>query len=85
MSFISTMTQKGQVTIPVHLRRKLRLSAHQKVVFIEKKGAVEVRRAVDFFRLRGSIQSAKKYSEKQADEVVGKYLGQAYAKKKKST
>jgi AbrB family looped-hinge helix DNA binding protein len=36
------MTRKGQVTIPVHIRRKLGLKASDRVAFIESEGRVEI-------------------------------------------
>lgn len=38
------LTSKGQVTIPLHIRKKLGLSSHSEVEFIEEKGRVIVKK-----------------------------------------
>jgi len=39
---VSTVSVKGQVTIPVGIRRKLRIKGGDKVIFAEKNGEVVV-------------------------------------------
>ena len=38
----ATLTEKGQVTIPRAIRKMLGLTAHQKLLFVPKKGSVEM-------------------------------------------
>ena len=38
------LTSKGQVTIPLHIRKKLGLSSHSEVEFVEEKGRVIVKK-----------------------------------------
>ena len=40
--FTSSLTRKGQVTIPAHIRRLLELSPHDKVAFLVSEGKVEI-------------------------------------------
>ena len=39
---VSTVSVKGQVTIPVGIRRKLRIKSGDKVIFAEKNGEIVV-------------------------------------------
>ena len=38
------LTSKGQVTIPLHIRKKLGLSSHSEVEFVVEKGRVIVKK-----------------------------------------
>lgn len=76
MTQISTVTRKGQVTIPVSIRRQWDLDPRQKVVFIKKKDAVEIRPVISFFDLRGSVKTRKKYSDQKADRRLKSYFSQ---------
>lgn len=53
MKTITTMTQKGQITIPIAFRQKLGLVRDSKVKF-------------DFVSLRGYFKTNKKYSKAKA-------------------
>lgn len=85
MPEFSTITEKGQVTIPSSIRKEWNIKSGQKVAFVRKRDkAVEVKPAVDFFALRGSIRSQKRYSDKKADKAIAKYFAKKYARKSKS-
>jgi len=80
--YITTITQKGQATIPVLIRNRMGFKPGQKVVWTQENGDVKLRPARDFFSFRGSIKLKRKFSqklihdeEKAAQEyVVGQYL-----------
>jgi len=57
--YISTVTQKGQVTIPVEIRRKLKLGKDSRVEFVGKNGEIRIEKARDFFSYRGSLRSKR--------------------------
>lgn len=58
---ISTLTKKGQVTIPKEIRNILEIKEHDKVMFIKKDGDIIVKHVKgDIFDLRGSLQLLKK-------------------------
>jgi antitoxin PrlF len=60
---ISTITSKGQVTIPAEIREKLRLSAGDKLTFvIEDEGKIELRAPIypTVASLRGAAGSLAK-------------------------
>ena len=77
----TTITQKGQVTIPAHIRRKLSVKAGQKVVFEERGDEVIVKTVADFLSLMGSVKTNKRYDKQKADKAVGKYLAKTYREK----
>lgn len=84
MPEFSTITKKGQVTIPVSIRRKLGLKPKQRVTFVRKGDKkVEIKPVPDFFALRGSIESKKKYTDEKADKAVAKHLAKKHAQEKK--
>lgn len=79
MTQLSTVTTKGQVTIPVSIRQKWGIKPQERVVFIESEDAVELKPAVDFFSLKGSVKSRKRYADSRADAAVGELLAKDYA------
>ncbi len=55
---ISTISSKGQVTLPARMRRQLKLKP-QDAVTIETVGdAIVIKRATDFFELEGFLGKA---------------------------
>lgn len=69
---ISTITSKGQVTIPVQIRRLLGLKPKAKVAFLQKKDGVHI--AVPRYTLdtiKGAVPAlSHKYSEKEIREIA---------------
>lgn len=51
----STITTKGQVTIPIEFRRKLGLKTADRVVFVDRQDAVLVKKMPDLEALYGSL------------------------------
>lgn len=70
----STITQKGQVTIPISIRRTLGLATGEEVIIMQENGGAVVRKAHDFFSLRGSVQSTKHKSFATMRRDFKKYL-----------
>jgi AbrB family looped-hinge helix DNA binding protein len=55
---ITNISSKGQVTLPVEMRRRLKLAPNDPVT-IEKVGdAIVIKRATDFFELKGFLGKA---------------------------
>ena len=48
------VTKKGQVTIPVELRRKFAIDENSKVQIVEEHGEIVIRKCVSIFDLAGS-------------------------------
>ncbi len=69
---ISTLTSKGQVTIPVQIRRFLGLKPKAKVAFLRKKDGVHI--AVPRYTLdtiKGAVPAlSQKYSEKEIRDIA---------------
>ena len=68
----ATVTSKGQITIPVDVRRALRLEEGDQVVFEVDEGGnkpiARLRRAPDLFALAGSIPARKRLPKSWSQE-----------------
>ncbi len=76
--YATTLTQKGQVTIPAPLRRRLKLKRGSKISFVEKKAGVVIEVIPDLLSLKGSLKTTKKYDEQKVNDAVGRYLAKRY-------
>lgn len=80
MTLTSTVTQKGQVTIPLMIRQALGLKPKERVIFIKDDDRVYLKPAVNFLDLAGSIKTKKPFDiramEKAAKNLLGKRYGQ---------
>lgn len=85
MTYTSTVTTKGQITIPVEIRRWLQLQPHQRVTFIKDNDQVVIKKSPNILDLMGSLKSPKSTSDKDWDQAVIEYVGQEYAKKHQSS
>lgn len=80
MQFTTSVTQKGQATIPAPIRRKLGIKPNTKIVFeLKNNNEVSIKPVTDFFTLKGSVKSSKPFDidamEKAvADAIVIKYV-----------
>ena len=52
----STITQKGQITIPKKIRTALDLQTNDKIVFVRRGGQIIIKPLRDIFTLRGSVK-----------------------------
>lgn len=77
----TTITQKGQVTIPVAIRQMVNFKPRQKVTVTVQDNAVMIKPAVDFFGLRGSIKTKKKYSKAAVNKAIGQYFIERHKRK----
>lgn len=78
---ITTVTQKGQVTIPVDIRRFLQIDTGDQVAFIKTKDQVVLKPARSFLDLKGSIKKSRKFSDKDADKAILDLASKTYAQK----
>lgn len=83
MTYTATVTQKGQVTIPLAIRQTLSIKPYEKVVFIEKDNEIIIRQARSILELKASIKSKKpiRFSDELADKSVLKLIKKNYGKK----
>ncbi len=74
----STITSKGQTTIPVEVRKRLQLKAGDKVrFFIEEDGkAVIVPLKSSVRRLKGMLKSDKNFTDEEIKTAIGKHVAQ---------
>lgn len=80
MIYTTTLTQKGQVTIPVDIRNFLGLEPYEKVTFIKTNDQVIIKPARSFLDLKGTIQKKKKYTDHAADRAVLSYIKKHHEK-----
>lgn len=78
--YTSTVTQKGQATIPAPIRKKLGIKPGQKILFEVTNGEVSISPEVDVSSLRGSIKTTTVWNKKKAYEAVGRMLAERYIK-----
>ncbi len=71
---ITTVTQKGQVTIPLYFRDMFGIKTGSKVFFEEKDGFLGLRPAPDFFSYKGALAGSKRASKKELNKAIGEYL-----------
>lgn len=82
MQFTSSVTQKGQATIPAPIRKRLGIKPSTKIVFEMKNGTeATIRPAVDFFSLKGSVRSDKPFDIKAMEKAVEDAIINKYVKK----
>ena len=80
MQFTTSVTQKGQATIPAPIRKRLGIKPNTKIVFEIKNGnEASFRPVSDFLALKGSVKSNKPFNidamEKAVkDAIVNKYV-----------
>ncbi len=80
MIYTGSITSQGQLTIPVKLRRKLKLDK-KKVNIEEKEGKLLIEPIKDFLELAGSLKTNKKpLSPRKMRELFENYLAQEAVK-----
>ena len=77
---ITTVTQKGQFTIPAPIRKKLAIEAGDKVISEYTNGEFKVRPVPALSSLRGSIKTTRKYNKQAARKAIGAYLAEKHSK-----
>ena len=78
---VATMTSKGQITIPVAVRRKLRLKAGSKVDFVENKAGELVLkpRTGDIRELYGIVKyDGPPLSIEEINEAIGDAAAESF-------
>ncbi|MEI6462551.1 MAG: AbrB family transcriptional regulator [bacterium] len=80
MTYTTNLTQKGQVTIPIQIRKFLGLKPREKITFTKIKDKVTIAPAKDFLSLMGSVKSPLKYTDEEADKKVLSYIKKDYEK-----
>ncbi len=79
--YYSTVTSKGQATIPAPLRKKLGLQTGQKVIFEEKENEIVIKTQSQIIdELYGSLKTDIKWDKRKAFGVVGQMMAKRYLK-----
>lgn len=82
MQFTTSVTQKGQATIPVTIRKKLGIKPNTKIVFELKNGnEATITPVKDFFTMKGSVKSRKPFNIDAMEKAVKDALINKYVKK----
>lgn len=82
MKYTTSVTQKGQATIPLAIRKRFGIRPRSKVVFeVTDKNEVLIKPVQDFFTMKGSISTRKPFDIDAMDKAVLKAIKQSYAKK----
>ncbi len=78
---VSSMTSKGQVTIPAHIRKALGLKVGDKVAFELDDNAVKLTPVLDDVTLAfGLLKSDKAVATEDIDQVAEAMIAQRYKK-----
>lgn len=81
MKYTTTITQKGQATIPAVIRKKLGLKEGSKIIFeMKNKKEASFKPVTDFFTLQGSIKTTKPFDIDAMEKSVGELLKKEYGK-----
>lgn len=78
MIYTTTVTQKGQATIPYEIRQFLGIKPYEKISFIKKGREVIIKPTKTFLHLKGSIKTKIKYSDKHADKKLSQFIAKNY-------
>ena len=81
MQFTSSVTQKGQATIPATIRKKLGIKPNSKIVFELKNNEASIKPVTDFFALKGSIKSDKPFNIDAMERAIEEAIVNKYVKK----
>lgn len=82
MNFTTTVTQKGQATIPAQIRQLLGIKTNTKIVFeIKNNKEVSIKSVVDFLSLKGSIKTNKSFDIEAMKKAVEDAVVLKYGKK----
>ena len=82
MQLTTTVTQKGQATIPAHIRKRLGIKPNTKIVFeLKSNNEVSIKPVTDFFTMKGSIKSDKPFDIQAMEKAVEDAIVNRYVKK----
>jgi AbrB family looped-hinge helix DNA binding protein len=62
---ISTISTKGQITLPAEMRRKLKIKPKDRVILEMAGDSILIKKAHDFFELEGFLGPAKSAEEER--------------------
>ncbi|PIU36469.1 AbrB/MazE/SpoVT family DNA-binding domain-containing protein [Candidatus Roizmanbacteria bacterium CG_4_8_14_3_um_filter_34_9] len=69
MIYTATVTSQGQITIPIEIRRKLKLDKNRKIVIKFENNAIFMEAEPDIFALEGIFKD-RALKNKSIDEII---------------
>lgn len=81
MNGLSTITQKGQVVIPITLRKALQLTPSRRVSFELKGKTIIMKPAISIDEAYGMFKTNKKASQKDYDRAIEEGMVEKFRKK----
>ncbi len=82
MKFTSTVFKKGQVTIPLPIRKILGLEQNSKIKFeLKNDNEVFIKLAENFFDMKGTIAQTKPFDIDAMDKAVENAISNNYSNK----
>lgn len=83
MNNTTTITTKGQVTIPKHIRDELNLKPSDKVVFEVKDNKIVATKALSIKEMRGifHVPGKKPLSDREMDKVIAEAVVEKFRRK----
>jgi AbrB family looped-hinge helix DNA binding protein len=75
---IARVSSKGQITIPIDIRRKLKLQEGDKVIFVEENGAITLKNSnlIAWQEFQKSMEGAAEEAGWNSEEDVVEYCKQ---------
>jgi AbrB family looped-hinge helix DNA binding protein len=81
MQFTTSVTQKGQATIPAPIRKKLGIKPNSRVIFeLKNENEASIKSVADFFAMKGSIKSDKPFDINAMEKAVEEAIKIKYVK-----
>jgi len=77
---VTTVTQKGQITLPAEIRKRKGIKPGDKVQVSEEKGEIKVKPIADFFSFKGALKGRKLPSKKDMEQIAAKEAVKRYLK-----
>lgn len=82
MQYTTSVTQKGQATIPIQIRKKLGINPNSKIIFeVKTNNEVFIKPVRNFFDLKRSVKSDKPFNIDAMDNAVKDAINIKYVKK----
>ena len=82
MQFSTSVTQKGQATIPAIIRKRLGIKPNTKIIFeLNSQNEASIKPVIDFFSMKGSVKSNKPFNIRAIEKALEKAIKTQYAKK----
>lgn len=78
MKQISTVTTKGQVVIPAHIRKSLNIGPSSKMSILQEGDSIIMKKILNLDDLYGTIKTDKPLSKKEMRKIIGNAIVDKY-------